>query len=169
MYQYKESNIISEPIELEEAKSFMRVSHTSDDAQIINIIKRVRQRAEQILSRSFAQKTITYYEAVAERDIIALPFPQHSSISSVLIDGIESIDSIKQKGLTQSVIEGSFTGKEITVLYLTTGETEEGVKSAMLKEILNQYQNKDSYYMQNMADVSDRFIGMLQPYVNMSF
>ncbi len=169
MYQYKESNIGSEPITLEQAKSFMRVSHTSDDTQITDIIKRVRQKAEQLLSRAFVTKTITYYELAAKRDIIALPFPQHNEVTSVLIEGVESIDSVKIKGLTQFVIEGDFYGKEITVEYTTSGDTEEGVKSAILKEVLNQYQNKDSYYMENAADVSDRFVGMLQPYVNGGF
>ena len=169
MYQYKEENIGSEPITLDEAKAFMRVSFDSDNAQIEAIIKRVRQMAEQILSRSFVTKTITYYEEVAESEVIKLPFPNHSQVLNVYVNGVDMVGDTVVRGLTQLSIIGDFAGKELKVKYSTDGTLETGIKSAMLKEIVNQYQNKDSYYLENAGEATDRFRGMLKSYVKMSF
>lgn len=169
MYQYTESTTGAEPVSLEEAKAFMRVAHTSDDTQITSIIKRVRQTAEQYLSRSFVEKEIVLYMEEGSNNRIKLPFPNHNAVTSVLINGIESLSSTTIKGLTQLTVTGSFVGKEVKITYSTKAVFEEGIKSAMLKEILNQYQNKDSYYMENPALSIDRFKGMLRPFIKMSF
>ena len=169
MYQYKEENIGSEPISLDEAKAFMRVSFESDDTQIQSIITRVRQMAEQILSRSFVAKTITYYEEIAEKEVVKLPFPNHSQVLNVYVNGVDMVDNTTVRGLTQLSVVGDFVGKEIRVIYTTDGTIESGIKSAMLKEIVNQYQNKDSYYLENAGESTDRFRGMLRPYIKMSF
>ena len=169
MYQYRESNLGTEPIALNEAKAFMRVSFDSDDPQIEAIIKRVRQMAEQILSRSFVSKTITYYEQVAEKEVILLPFPNHSQVLEVYVNGVDTVDNVTIRGLTQLTVAGDFVGKEVKVIYSTDGTIESGIKSAMLKEIVNQYQNKDSYYLENTGEATDRFRGMLKSYVKMSF
>ena len=169
MYQYRESNLGTEPIALNEAKAFMRVSFDSDDPQIEGIIKRVRQMAEQILSRSFVSKTITYYEQVATQEMILLPFPNHSQVLNVYVNGVDIVDDVTIRGLTQLTVTGDFVGKEVRVIYSADGTVESGIKSAMLKEIVNQYQNKDSYYLENAGEATDRFRGMLKSYVKMSF
>lgn len=169
MYQYTENITGAEPISLEEAKAFMRVIHTSDDTQITSIIKRVRQTAEQYLSRSFIEKEIALYIEESSNNRIKLPFPHHNTVTSVLIDGVESLSSTTTKGLTQLTVIGSFVGKEVKITYSTKAVFEDGIKSAMLKEVLNQYQNKDSYYMENSALAIDRFKGMLKPFIKMSF
>lgn len=169
MYQYTENITGAEPISLEEAKAFMRVIHTSDDTQITSIIKRVRQTAEQYLSRSFIEKEIVLYIEESSNNQIKLPFPHHNTVTSVLINGVESLSSTTIKGLTQLTVIGSFVGKEVKITYNTKAVFEDGIKSAMLKEILNQYQNKDSYYMENPALAIDRFKGMLKPFIKMSF
>lgn len=167
--QYIKTVTGDEVLTLEEVKSYMRVSHSSDDAQITNIIKRVRQLAEEYLSRSLVEQDILLYIESSAKDDILLPFPNHVSITSVLINSVESISSIEVKGLTQLKVKGIGVGNEVKILYSTSAVFEDGIKLAMLKEILNQYQNKDSYYLQNMASISDRFKGLLAPYIKMSF
>lgn len=167
--QYIKTVTGDEVLTLEEVKLYMRVSHSSDDVQITNIIKRVRQLAEEYLSRSLVEQDILLYIESSAKDDILLPFPNHVSVTSVLINGVESISSTEVKGLTQLKAKGVGVGNEVKILYSTSAVFEDGIKLAMLKEILNQYQNKDSYYLQNMASISDRFKGLLAPYIKMSF
>lgn len=167
--QYIKTVTGDEVLTLEEVKLYMRVSHSSDDAQITNIIKRVRQLAEEYLSRSLVEQDVLLYIESSTKDDILLPFPNHVSVTSVLINGVESISSTEVKGLTQLKVKGVGVGNEVKILYSTSAVFEDGIKLAMLKEVLNQYQNKDSYYLQNMASISDRFKGLLAPYIKMSF
>lgn len=89
-----------EPLSLADAKLFLKVDNTSDDALITEQIKAARQNVETILGYKLITQTWDYYQDCF-RDPIVLP-----------LDPVQSISYIKYQdtdNVTQTVDSGDYT------------------------------------------------------------
>lgn len=83
-----------EPVTLEDAKAFCRVTHDSEDSIFLGFIKAARQHIEEMLNRSIAERTyLLTLDAFSDR--IELPNGPVTSVTSV--------EYIDRDGATQTV------------------------------------------------------------------
>jgi uncharacterized phiE125 gp8 family phage protein len=81
--------VITEPITLAQAKAWLRVTHTDEDAIITALITAARQICEGYISKSFVERTVT---AIVRNDLgnIKLPYGPVGNITYVYdVDGNE--------------------------------------------------------------------------------
>lgn len=74
---------VSEPITLAQAKAFLRIEHTGDDAAITMAITTARQFAEQYLKIALLPQTWDYSLANPCDTVVALPVGPATSITSI--------------------------------------------------------------------------------------
>ena len=74
----------AEPVTLAEAKTFLRIEHTADDAVITRAISAAREAAEQYLRCALLPQTWDYTIAHPYRCEVRLPFGPAQSITSVI-------------------------------------------------------------------------------------
>lgn len=72
-----------EPVELEDAKAHLRLTHAGEDATVIALIQAARQSAEQFSGRSLIQQTRRLYLDAFPEFEIEVPFGPVSSVVSV--------------------------------------------------------------------------------------
>lgn len=72
-----------EPVKLEEAKEYLRVEHSADDAEITRLIKAARQYVERVTWRALISQTWKLRLNCFPCGPIYLPKPPLSSVSSV--------------------------------------------------------------------------------------
>lgn len=75
----------TEPITLQQAKNWLRLDHTDDDARITSLITTARQRAEKYLRRDILPKTREVFWTVLTEDV-NLPYTV-DMITSVTVNG----------------------------------------------------------------------------------
>ncbi len=87
-----------EPVTLAEAKLWCRVDDddTSQDAMLLLLIKAVRERAEELTGRAFAQRTLELRLDAFPDGVIELPFPPLQSVTS--ISHIDSSGALQTSG-----------------------------------------------------------------------
>lgn len=73
---------VSEPLTLEDAKLFLRVSHTLDDALIASLVKTARDKAESITNRQLGVAQYELFQDTVPASF-ALPKPPLVSVESV--------------------------------------------------------------------------------------
>jgi uncharacterized phiE125 gp8 family phage protein len=81
--------VITEPITLAQAKAWLRVTHTDEDAIITALITAARQICEGYISKSFVERTVT---AIVRNDLgnVKLPYGPVGNITYVYdVDGTE--------------------------------------------------------------------------------
>jgi uncharacterized phiE125 gp8 family phage protein len=81
--------VITEPITLAQAKAWLRVTHTDEDAIITALITAARQICEGYISKSFVERTVT---AIVRNDLgnVKLPYGPVGNITYVYdVDGNE--------------------------------------------------------------------------------
>jgi uncharacterized phiE125 gp8 family phage protein len=72
-----------EPVTLAQAKAHLRVTHTQDDAYILDLIVAARLRAEKHTGRRFCTQTVDYFIDAFPSGAIELPCPPVASITSL--------------------------------------------------------------------------------------
>lgn len=169
--QIRYSNIGTEPIDLDTAKSWLRVDFDTDDTLITSLIKQVRELAEKATGLSLVQKTIEYFEE--DEDILAywikLPYPEHNEITEVVLDG-STITDYLETGLTQKLIKVSgatttdVASKGLKVTYTTTGNIPNGMELAMLKEIAEAYEKRGNSSEYTVNVLTSSFISYCQQF-----
>ena len=74
----------TEPVTLQEAKDFLRVSDTDEDSLITSLIIAARQVLEKWTGRAFIEQTrVATYKELRTEEKIFLPYPQVISVDSV--------------------------------------------------------------------------------------
>lgn len=159
----------AEPILLAAAKLFLKVDFTTDDTLITDIITSAREQAERFCARSFVAQTIVYQETIPDKDIeleteLRLPYPNHTAITEVKINGTVSTAYTKT-GLNHFVVKysGLTTGDdgknaEIQVSY-TAGDCPAGVKIALYNII------REMYFNRSDGPLSENAYVWLTPYI----
>lgn len=139
-YRFTYADDLSEPISLDEAKNYLKIDFDTEDTLLAEMITSAREQAELFCNRSFVPKTIEFSTKDFE-DPVLLPFPNHTKITSVVVDG-EAVE-YTSTGLTQLEIEVTVIGKELKVVYQAGGEITKAEKEALKKVVADMYRNRD--------------------------
>ena len=108
----------SEIVTVSDFKSFARISNTTDDTLIGNIIVQARIWCENYISRDIVAKNRTYY--IPETNgIFDLPFGPIASISSITIDGTAYTDYTIE-GLDNETIDLDGPAEKVKITYVTS-------------------------------------------------
>lgn len=168
--QIKYSNIgATEPILASEVKSWLKVDFDTEDALINSLITQVRELAEEASGLALIDKTIEYFEDDADilSDWVKLPYPQHSAITEVKVNG-EVTTSYAKTGLTQFSIRvdnfASTTSSDngLYAKYTTLANCPKGVKLAMLEAIAENYEKRGNTFEGGLVKMTDNFYNHLQ-------
>lgn len=139
-YRFTYADDLSEPISLDEAKNYLKIDFDTEDTLLAEMITSAREQAELFCNRSFVPKTIEFSTKDFE-DPVLLPFPNHTEITSVVVDG-EAVE-YTSTGLTQLEIEVTTIGKELKVVYQAGGKITKAEKEALKKVVADMYRNRD--------------------------
>lgn len=139
-YRFTYADDLSEPISLDEAKNYLKIDFDTEDTLLAEMITSAREQAELFCNRSFVPKTIEFSTKDFE-DPVLLPFPNHTEITSVSVDG-EAVE-YTSTGLTQLEIEVTAIGKELKVIYQAGGIITKAEKEALKKVVADMYRNRD--------------------------
>lgn len=139
----------SEIITTSNAKDYMRVDTSTDDALIGQMIVQARIWIENYLSRDIVAKTRSLYLAtVNER--FSLPFSPITSIQSITIDGTATTN-YETHGLDEMIVElEDLPSEDVIVNYTTSGFTNDLVKQAMLQLVSTYYDYRTDFVEGNL-------------------
>lgn len=165
----------TEPILIADVKSWLKVDFTDEDNLITALIIQIREMAEEASGLALIDKTIEYFEN--DRDIIndwiKLPYPEHDTISEVVLDGTAlTTDGYSVTGLNQKIIKvtGTVTATDtlndngLKVTYTTLGTCPNGVKIAMLKEIAETYEKRGNTFEGSLVGLTNNFYNYLSQF-----
>jgi len=171
--QIKYSNIGTEPISLDDFKTYSKIDFADEDALISSMITGVREQIEEFTGLSLVAKTIEYFDEVVE-DSILLPYPNHDAITEVKINGVVTTGYSKT-GLTQFLItpnqvNGFSTGltsddSGFYCKYTTTGDCPEAIKTEIKRLLLEQYEQRGNTFVGSIAELSENTYSNLLKYV----
>ncbi len=145
-----------EPVSLSQAKTFLRIDGSDEDALIADLIKTARIVAEQECAKSFITQSwrISYNHTAPAR--VALPNGPVQSVSSVSIvdddGGASVIDAgsyhLDASGMTL-VLELGLSGHRIEIEYVAgygdaAGDVPGDLIQAMLLHVAHLYEQRDS-------------------------
>ena len=166
------SDPASEPVTLTEAKLYMRIDNTNDDALIGDLIAAARQAAENWLKRSLITQTwkLAYDSGIPQS--IWLPMGPVTGIASVVV--------VNQDATTQTISSGSYwlnaaqnalvmaaslTGFRIEITYNTgygdATAVPKPIKQGMLSHISYMY---DSRAESGEMELPEQAVGLYHPY-----
>lgn len=158
--QIKETITGSEPITTTEAKSWLKVDFSDDDTLIGMLITSVRESLEKFTGLALIEKTIEYFDDEIDSEIL-LPYPAHTAITEVKINGVVSTSYVKT-GLNQFIVYPNqvqstmaITDAGIKITYTCTGTCPTALKTAMLKEIDEQYRNRGNTFEGSINQLSE--------------
>jgi uncharacterized phiE125 gp8 family phage protein len=176
-----------EPISLEETKQHLRVDIEDDDSLILNLIVTARQYAETVTHRALISQTWKYYlDEWPDCDYIELPFPPLQTVSSVKYTDY-NLTTTTMTVTTEYVVE---TNKEpgrvvlaygatwptatlhvtspIEIIYTcgygTPDDVPQSLKSAMLIDLADLYENRESIITGQPVSHLDVLTRLYQPY-----
>jgi hypothetical protein len=121
----------SEIVTVSDFKSFARISNTTDDTLIGNIIVQARIWCENYISRDIVAKNRSYY--IPETNgIFDLPFGPIASISSITIDGTAYTDYTIE-GLDNETIDLDGPAEKVKITYVTSGLEDNLLEQSILQ------------------------------------
>jgi len=133
----------SEIVTTAEAKDFIRVDTTADDAIIGEMITTARVFIEAYIGKDIVAKNRTIYTPYLNSRI-NLPFAPVASISSVTVDG--STATYTAKGLDNEIIElSNLPAKEVKITYVTSGLTGGNLEHAIKQLVSTYYDNRSDF------------------------
>jgi len=162
---YVKTDVTNEPVSIQEAKLFCKVSGTADDALFSLFIRQSREWVEQYTGCSLAEKTIVAeFDRIPNSGTIELPQGPVKSITSVKVvyedtdDGEETLDLNDDYYVTKSpwseirvAYLGLYHRSTLRVEYIVGyGSTNcpplpIALKVAMMKDILDQSDNRENF------------------------
>jgi|APGre2960657404_1045060.scaffolds.fasta_scaffold03648_2 uncharacterized phiE125 gp8 family phage protein len=153
------TDLATEPVTVQEAKNYMRISNNEEDTLIGELITSARQRLEGFTNRSFGTKTlkVRWNELNGWQE---LPYSPIQSITSVVNDDLTAL-TYESKGLEVKQIEAfSFDG--VIVQYVAGFTTlPKALKEAILKEVSTSYENRENYILADSATILSNEAKML--------
>lgn len=140
------TDISVEPVTLQEAKDYLRISNDAENSLIQELITSARQRLEKFTNLSFGVKTLKcrwdYVNGWVE-----IPYQPNAVISACVNDANVAL-TYETKGLEYKYLYcNNATG--VTITY-TAGFTTlpKALKVAILKEVSTSYENRENYYIE---------------------
>ena len=165
------TDVTTEPVTVQEAKLFCKVTGTGDDALFSILIRQARESIEQYCGISLAEKTyVVEWDKIPSNGIIELPYGPVKSISAVTIKYEDSTDADETLVLNDDYYVTKTPWSELRVGYLSVysrsrlrveyivGYGASGnppmpypLKVAMFKEILTQYDIREDINIGNVV------------------
>jgi len=158
----------SEIVTVSDAKNYIRVDTSDDDALLTNMIEQARIWCENYIGKDIVAKTRQYYlEKTNGR--FEIPFAPISAISGVTAEG-SSVD-YNTYGLHDNVIDlNDAIAKDVIVSYTTAGLDDALLQQAILQLVSTYYDNRaDFIVMQGVSfvEVPANVKHILAPYKNL--
>ena len=142
----------SEIITTTNAKDYMRVDTSADDALIGKMVTEARIIIENYLSKDIVAKTRSLYLASVDERFV-LPFSPIASIQSITVDGTATTN-YETYGLDDTIIElATLPSEEVIVNYTTSGMDDSLLYAANLQLVSTLYDNRADFIVG--ATVSD--------------
>jgi len=140
----------SEPVTAADAKLFLKVDYSADDALITEMISGFREMIEEIIGRSLVNSTIVYERLVEAGEEIDLPYPNHGEITSVTKDG-ETVTGYTEAGTYRKTITFESSGRYV-ITYTTTAFSNSHVKTMIKKHVARNYETRNGEVTLNSED-----------------
>jgi uncharacterized phiE125 gp8 family phage protein len=137
------TELVTEPVTLQEAKDYLRISNNYEDALISELITSARERLEGFTNRAFGEKEykvrFEYVDGWVE-----LPYSPIIDVLSVENDAGDTLD-YEIKGL--EVKELFCSADNGVIVNYTCGYVNlpKALKEAILKEVSTSYENRENY------------------------
>lgn len=138
-----------EPVTLQEAKDYMRISSESENDLIEELITSARERIEKYTGLSLGLKTLKaywfYFHVPAE-----IPYGPVTAINSVVDDNDVELE-YTARGLQYKTLE-AYSTQGLAIEY-EAGFTivPKGLKLAILKQVSTDYENRENYSIYDQA------------------
>ena len=166
MYRYKRDNKVrlstsdlrvvretstTEPVTLAEAKNYLRIVNSDDDALITSMITNARRQCERYLNSDIVPKErVVYYDYLSED--INLYYAPIASISSITVDGVAQVadEGYELLGLDNPLVSlQNRIAEKVEITYTTAGLPAEDVNIGVLACIAWLYYGRDAVMSTN--------------------
>jgi uncharacterized phiE125 gp8 family phage protein len=178
------TDVTAEPVTVQEAKLFCKVTGTGDDALFSMFIRQARENLEQDCGVSIAEKTlISEWDKIPSNGIIQLPYGPVKSITAVTIKYEDSTDADETLDLNDDYFVTKTPWSELRVGYLSVysrarlrveyitgyGATNcpplpYPLKTAICKEILTEYYIRENINADLVISLKKESRAMAYPY-----
>ena len=145
----------SEPVSLNEMKSYLKVDFATDDTLITQMIKSARELCEEFTGRSFVESDVLWIVDAEAGDVIRLPYPDIYEVfdsAGISFSGVSIVRAIFQ-------YSGTFE-----IEYTTAGNCPEGVKLAIMKAVAESYENRENTSDGSLSRLPENTYNLLMRY-----
>lgn len=133
----------TEPVTITEAKLWLKVDFTTDDALITELISHCRELIEQYTGRSLVASTvIVEVESPNVNEVLTLPLPVHVSVDAVTLDAVASTE-YEERGTSVKKLELTGTGI-YRITYKTGALIDPTLKTMVKKLVAHHYENRNA-------------------------
>ena len=143
------TDLTTEPVTLQEAKDYMRISSNAEDDLIEELITSARERMEKFTGLSLGEKTLKaywlYFHTPAE-----IPYGPVTDVISVVDDNDVALE-YTARGLQYKVLEAYSTQGVLVEYQAGFAVVPKGLKLAILKQVSTDYENRENYVVGEMA------------------
>jgi hypothetical protein len=161
------STLGGEIVSVQEAKDYVRIDTSADDALISSMISQARIWCENYISRDIVSKNRTYYLDTTASGVFDLPFGPISSVEEVTIDGTITT-AYEILGLDNETIElDQGSAERVKITYITAGMNDSLLKQAMLQLISTYYDNRAEFVESSVSEVPTNVRVILSSYKTM--
>ena len=136
----------SEPVSLQTAKDWLRITHSDEDDLITDLITVARKRIEQFCSRSLVNKTVVLTASI--NSYLQLPYAPINAISEVLIStgttdewSVVEEDEYFLVGYYDKHFKPQASGL-FQITYTTLANTDNGLLNDLKRVLLWKYENR---------------------------
>jgi uncharacterized phiE125 gp8 family phage protein len=157
------TDLAVEPVTLQEAKDYMRISSESENDLIEELITSARERIEKYTGLSLGLKTLKaywfYFHIPAE-----IPYGPVTAINSVVDDNDVELE-YTARGLQYKTLE-AYSTQGLAIEYEAGfAVCPKGLKLAILKQVSTDYENRENYSIYDQAyELSSDAKRQAQPY-----
>lgn len=145
----------SEPVTLNEMKSYLKVDFATDDTLITQMIKSARELCEEFTGRSFVESEILWIVEAESGDVIRMPYPDIYEVFDA--DGV----SFRGVSIVRAIFQYSGT---FEIEYTTAGNCPEGVKLAIMKAVAESYENRENTSDGSLVRLPENTYNLLMRY-----
>jgi uncharacterized phiE125 gp8 family phage protein len=157
------TDLTTEPVTLQEAKDYMRISSNAEDSLIEELITSARERIEKFTGLSLGEKTLRaywFYFHIPQE----IPYGPVTLIDSVVNDEDVALE-YTARGLQYKMLE-AYSTVGLTIEYESGfAVCPKGLKLAILKQVSTDYENRENYSIYDQAyELSSDAKRQAQPY-----
>lgn len=139
-------DLVSEPVTLQEVRDYLRITTTSEDDLLLEMVTDARERLEKFTNLSFGEKTLKC-RWNALNGWQEIPYQPNAVISACVNDDNVAL-TYEVRGLEYKALY-CVNNTGVTITY-TTGFTTlpKALKIAIMKEVATSYENRENFYIE---------------------